>query len=147
MRLATYERAGDWRAALRSGEALVDCAAAAARAGVADPQGWSDSTRVLVAPASEREEVGRAAAALRDEGTVLAPDVRLGPPIPAPEKILCVGHNYRDHAAETRRELPAVPVIFAKFRNGLLGPEDEIPHPGISEEIDYEGELAVVIGK
>lgn len=149
MQLATHGRDGEWRAAVRRapGEALVDCATAAARAGVADPQGWSNSTRMLISPAGDREEVLRAADALRDEGSVLAADVRLGPPVPEPEKILCVGHNYREHAAETRRELPATPVIFAKFRNGLLGPHDEIPHPGISEEIDYEGELAVVIGE
>jgi acylpyruvate hydrolase len=147
MLMATYERAGEWRAALRTQGALVDAARAAERAGVAAPQLWSDPMRALVTGAGEREDVLRAAEALRTEAATLAGDVRLGPPVPRPEKILCVGHNYRDHAAETKRDLPKVPVIFAKFRNGLLGPHDEVPHPGISEEIDYEGELAVVIGK
>lgn len=146
MLLATYERGGEWRAALRTQGALIDAERAAERAGVADSRSWSDPMRVLVSGTSEREDVLQAAETLRKEAATLG-EVRLGPPVPRPEKILCVGHNYRDHAAETKRELPQVPVIFAKFRNGLLGPEDEVPHPGISEEIDYEGELAVVIGK
>lgn len=146
MRLATYREDGTWRSALRAEQSLVDAGAAATLAGIADAATWSDPIRVLAADPAEREDVARAADQLRADGEALPAGVRLGPPVPRPEKILCVGHNYRDHAAETRRELPSVPVIFAKFSNGLVGAHDEIPHPGVSEEIDYEGELAVVIG-
>lgn len=135
------------RAALRADSSLVDAEDAAARAGVADAARWRDPMHVLVADAADRDRVVSAARKLRDEGSALADDVCLGPPVPRPEKILCVGHNYRDHVAETQRAQPTVPVVFAKFRNGLRGARDEIPHPGVSEEIDYEGELAVVIGK
>jgi 2-keto-4-pentenoate hydratase/2-oxohepta-3-ene-1,7-dioic acid hydratase in catechol pathway len=75
--------------------------------------------------------------------------LELGPPIPNPDKILCLGTNYREHVAETRLEIPKVPVVFAKFRNSLTGPTSPImlPPPHVSSRIDYEGELAVVIGK
>jgi 2-keto-4-pentenoate hydratase/2-oxohepta-3-ene-1,7-dioic acid hydratase in catechol pathway len=73
-------------------------------------------------------------------------DVQLGPPVPDPDKIICLGLNYRDHAEEAGLSLPTVPLLFAKFRNSLVGPEDEIALPAISNEIDYEAELALVVG-
>lgn len=74
-------------------------------------------------------------------------DVELGPPIPDPEKIICLGLNYADHAAESGQAVPSAPVLFAKYRNSLVGPRDNIVLPGNSEQIDYEAELAVVIGR
>ena len=73
--------------------------------------------------------------------------LELGPPVPNPDKILCLGVNYREHAAEAQQELPVVPLIFAKFRNSLTGPTSPILLPRVSKLIDYEGELAVIIGK
>ena len=73
--------------------------------------------------------------------------LELGPPVSDPDKILCLGVNYREHAAEAQQELPAAPMIFAKFRNCLIGPTSPILLPSVSKLIDYEGELAVVIGK
>jgi acylpyruvate hydrolase len=70
-----------------------------------------------------------------------------GPPIPDPDKILCIGLNYREHAHESGLEVPSVPVVFAKFRNSLIGPGASIELPAISQQVDYEGELAVVIGR
>jgi 2-keto-4-pentenoate hydratase/2-oxohepta-3-ene-1,7-dioic acid hydratase in catechol pathway len=58
-----------------------------------------------------------------------------------------MGLNYRDHAEETGLALPTVPLFFAKFRNSLIGPADEIVLPAASEQVDYEAELAVVIGR
>ncbi len=58
-----------------------------------------------------------------------------------------MGLNYRDHAEETGQPLPSVPLFFTKFRNSLIGPEDEVKLPAASEQIDYEAELAVVIGR
>lgn len=74
-------------------------------------------------------------------------DLELGPPIPDPDKIICLGLNYADHAAEANMTIPPAPILFAKFRNSLIGPRDTIVLPGISNEIDYEAELAVVIGR
>jgi acylpyruvate hydrolase len=68
------------------------------------------------------------------------------PLVPAPEKILCVGQNYRDHIAEMGNEPPAFPTIFAKFAPSLVGAHDEIVLPAVSDAVDYEAELAVVIG-
>jgi 2-keto-4-pentenoate hydratase/2-oxohepta-3-ene-1,7-dioic acid hydratase in catechol pathway len=73
--------------------------------------------------------------------------LELGPPVPNPDKILCLGVNYREHAAEARQEIPVVPMVFAKFRNCLTGPTSPILLPRVSKLIDYEGELAVIIGK
>ena len=69
------------------------------------------------------------------------------PLVPAPEKILCVGQNYRDHIAEMGNEPPAYPTIFAKFAPALVGAYDDIVLPSVSDAVDYEAELAVVIGR
>lgn len=73
--------------------------------------------------------------------------VEVGPPIPDPDKIVCLGLNYADHAAEAKMAIPEVPVLFAKFRNSLVGPYSPIVLPRNSTAIDYEAELAVVIGR
>lgn len=74
-------------------------------------------------------------------------DVIVGAPITNPGKIICVGHNYRDHILEMGREIPSNPVIFAKFANTLIGPEEDIPFFPISNQLDYEAEFTFVIGK
>jgi 2-keto-4-pentenoate hydratase/2-oxohepta-3-ene-1,7-dioic acid hydratase in catechol pathway len=74
-------------------------------------------------------------------------EARLGPPIPDPDKIICLGLNYRSHAEEAGFKVPTVPILFAKYRNALTGPTSSIMLPSVSQEIDYEGELAVVIGR
>lgn len=68
-------------------------------------------------------------------------------PIERPSKIVCIGLNYRDHAAETRQELPERPVLFSKYPNVLIGPGEAIELPRISGKVDYEAELGVVIGE
>ncbi len=83
----------------------------------------------------------------RGEQVLAREKIELGPPVPNPDKILCLGVNYREHAAEAQQELPAVPLVFAKFRNSLTGPTSAIVLPRVSKLIDYEGELAVIIGK
>lgn len=74
-------------------------------------------------------------------------DVKVGPPITNPGKIICVGHNYREHILEMGREIPENPVIFAKYANTLLGPEEDLPYYQISEQLDYEAEFTFIIGK
>ena len=74
-------------------------------------------------------------------------DVRLLPPIPDPEKILCAGINYRSHAAETGRDLPKQPSMFIRLANTLTGHEGELVRPSVSQSFDFEGELALVIGR
>src|ERR1700751_3710597 len=77
----------------------------------------------------------------------VASSVRLGPPICRPSKIICIGLNYRDHAAETKAEAPKEPVLFFKATTSLVGPNDALVMPRNATKVDWEVELAVVIGK
>jgi 2-keto-4-pentenoate hydratase/2-oxohepta-3-ene-1,7-dioic acid hydratase in catechol pathway len=74
-------------------------------------------------------------------------DVKFLPAIPHPGKILCAGINYRSHAAETGRELPMQPSMFVRFTDTLVGHDGEMIRPTVSDNFDFEGELALVIGK
>ncbi|MDB5261013.1 MAG: hydrolase family protein [Adhaeribacter sp.] len=74
-------------------------------------------------------------------------DVRLGPPVARPGKIICIGLNYSDHAAESNMALPAEPIIFFKATSSLVGPNDDLVIPKNSEKTDWEVELAVIIGQ
>src|SRR6266478_71947 len=73
--------------------------------------------------------------------------VRLGSPICRPSKIVCIGLNYRDHAAESKMEIPKEPVLFFKSTTALVGPNDPLRMPRNATKVDWEVELAVVIGK
>jgi 2-keto-4-pentenoate hydratase/2-oxohepta-3-ene-1,7-dioic acid hydratase in catechol pathway len=73
--------------------------------------------------------------------------VRLGAPVPRPNQIICVGLNYKDHADEQGVEYPREPLLFAKARSAANGPEDAIIFPEEVEKLDYEVELAVIVGK
>jgi 2-keto-4-pentenoate hydratase/2-oxohepta-3-ene-1,7-dioic acid hydratase in catechol pathway len=75
------------------------------------------------------------------------PEAQLGPPVPDPDKIVCIGLNYRSHAAEAGIDPPDSPTFFAKFRNALAGPGAEVPLPASSRKVDYEAEVAFVIGR
>jgi 2,4-diketo-3-deoxy-L-fuconate hydrolase len=77
----------------------------------------------------------------------VAADVRLGPPIARPSKIVCIGLNFRDHAAESAMEIPREPVIFFKATTSLAGPNDCVAIPRGGSKLDWEVELAVVIGR
>jgi len=73
--------------------------------------------------------------------------VKLEAPVQNPGKIICVGLNYRTHIMEMGRELPTIPVVFAKFSNTIIGPNDPILKPKVSDELDHEAEFAFIIGK
>jgi len=90
--------------------------------------------------------------AMRNAAQGAKPDRQLGdikflPVIPDPGKILCAGINYRSHAVETGRELPKQPSMFIRFADTLVGHGGEMIRPSVSDNFDFEGELAVVIGK
>jgi len=72
---------------------------------------------------------------------------RLGPPICRPSKIVCIGLNFRDHAAETGGKIPAEPILFFKSTSSLIGPNDNVVIPRNAEKVDWEVELAVIVGK
>ena len=73
--------------------------------------------------------------------------VRLGPALARPSKIICVGLNYKDHAAETNAPIPSEPILFFKATSAIVGPNDDLIIPKNSKKTDWEVELAIVIGK
>jgi 2-keto-4-pentenoate hydratase/2-oxohepta-3-ene-1,7-dioic acid hydratase in catechol pathway len=89
-----------------------------------------------------RQTVGGAGPAARKPISSVA----LTAPVPRPRKIIGVGLNYREHAAEAGIPLPDYPVIFAKFSNTVIGHQEPIVIPAVTDQVDYEGELGVVIG-
>ncbi|MBT2653972.1 fumarylacetoacetate hydrolase family protein [Bacillus sp. ISL-18] len=75
-------------------------------------------------------------------------NVQIGAPVLKPNKIICVGLNYKNHILEMKRDLPVHPVIFAKFATAIAGPNDKFPlNSNLTKKLDYEAELAFVIGK
>ncbi|SPT51248.1 fumarylacetoacetate hydrolase family protein [Actinomadura madurae] len=146
MKLSTFVVNDETRAGVVVGGSLVDLATAVRRAG--RPTLAPATVREYLASGFEHAPVHRAAVELAGESAAVpSADVRLLPPVPDPDKILCIGLNYRDHAAEAGLALPSHPMVFAKFRNSLVGCADPIVLPGIPDRIDYEAELAVVIGR
>lgn len=85
---------------------------------------------------------------LDGQGALLAnEDVLLLAPVPRPGKLICIGLNYRDHAEESGMAIPKSPVVFSKFPTSVVGPSGPVVLPLGSTEVDYEAELAVVIGR
>lgn len=78
--------------------------------------------------------------------TIDLADVTLIPPVLGMEKVICVGTNYADHAREMGDQVPELPIIFNKFPSCVIGPESEIKLPKLSQQVDFEAELVVVIG-
>jgi 2-keto-4-pentenoate hydratase/2-oxohepta-3-ene-1,7-dioic acid hydratase in catechol pathway len=84
----------------------------------------------------------------KKHGKVLAiEDAKICAPVPRPGKIICIGLNYRDHAVESKMEIPSSPITFSKFTTCIVGPEDTVLVPRGSTQTDYEAELAVIIGR
>lgn len=122
-------------------------------------QGSNEAAHGAVSSVREFLELyGNRLAAISAEAATLAlqdPEARVGArtevklttPVTDPAKVLCVGLNYKDHVAETGRAFPEYPDVFAKFASTMVGPEDEIGGARVSENLDFEGELAVVIGR
>ncbi len=136
MRLVTYRSERGERAGVLAGGRVADACDAL---GDGEPR----SVRGLL----EADSLGDlAAAAAGSEGVELG-DVELLPPLPDPEKIICIGLNYRDHAAEGRQEPPPVPTFFAKFRNALVPDGATVTLPASSSKVDYEAEIAFVVGR
>lgn len=124
MRLVTYDAGSGPRAGVLAGEEIA-------------PAG--PSVRALLAAGEEIRPTGE---------PIARAGVQLLAPVPDPQKIICLGLNYRDHAEETGQEIPENPMWFAKFPNSLVGDGQPIVVPAAhAEHVDYEAELAVVIGR
>ncbi len=85
--------------------------------------------------------------AAKPTATLALSDVKILAPIPRPQKLICIGLNYRDHAIESNMEIPKLPTVFNKFATSVIAPGESVVLPKISEKPDYEAEFAFVIGK
>lgn len=142
MRLITFGTPGNWTAAFEIEGSAVALDAAARAAGW--PETGLTNRRLLTLGPEKMAELAKAAATLPGEPIA---NLRLGPPIPDPQKIICIGLNYHDHAKEVGAKPPPSPIFFAKFANSLVGPLDDLIPPRDENHVDYEAELAVVIGR
>lgn len=120
-----------------------ECYGAIMGDGVVTLRGHASLREALEADALD--QIRKAAAAARPDHRLA--DIRFLPVIPNPRKILCAGINYRSHAAEVGRELPQQPSMFIRFADTLVGHEGALVRPRLSHQFDYEGELAMIIGK
>ncbi len=138
MRLVTFEADGKTRpGVLTESNGIFDLAAA----------GFDSMLDVIEAASLDPKKIQSLVAASTPDTAYSLGTVKLLAPIPKPRKLICVGLNYRDHAAETGSEIPNVPTIFNKFATAVIGPGDNIVLPKVSKKPDYEAEFAFVIGK
>jgi 2-keto-4-pentenoate hydratase/2-oxohepta-3-ene-1,7-dioic acid hydratase in catechol pathway len=136
MRLVTYRSEAGTRAGVQTGEGILDAGMLLGERPV--------GLRRLI----EEDRLGELAErAERAAGVEPASVIRLLPPVPNPEKIICIGLNYRSHAAEAGIDPPAEPTFFAKFRNALAPSDATVALPEASEKVDYEAEVAFVVGR
>lgn len=138
MRLVTFEHQGTRRLGVRNGDAIVDLS----KADASLPTNMRDFLA-----AGESALKSAKAASDNSEHTIPVSDVKICAPIHNPEKIICIGLNYADHAAESGMPIPPEPVVFSKYASSIINPGDNIVAPSVSNEVDYEVELVVIIGK
>lgn len=139
MKLATIQTAAGPRAALAVSDGYIDLNAT-------DP-GLPACVKALLAASPAVRKIAAEVAKSPSAVKYAANAVKLLPPVPNPNKILCIGLNYRDHAIEGNRPIPPEPVLFGKFPNTLVAHGEPIKLPKVAEKVDYEAELVIVIGK
>jgi 2-keto-4-pentenoate hydratase/2-oxohepta-3-ene-1,7-dioic acid hydratase in catechol pathway len=148
MRLVTYTgRDGAARLGAFTEKGVIDLRAAARAAGCS-PERFGYMVTFLAAGEAALKEA-RTLAETAPQATVIpAADVRLRAPVSRPGKIIAIGLNYRDHLMESGgKETPKWPILFAKFPTSISGPDDAIVIPASNPNVDYEAELAVVMGR
>jgi 2-keto-4-pentenoate hydratase/2-oxohepta-3-ene-1,7-dioic acid hydratase in catechol pathway len=145
VKLLTYIENGTYRLGVVTERGVVDVETALA--GEQGPrtvheviEGGAAAVQTLQAAVNRALAAG--GGALRDEASLT-----LGPCVTHPNKIICVGLNYRKHAEETNAPIPEYPILFNKFNNTLAGDGEDVPLPRTSQKVDYEAELVIVIGK
>jgi len=139
MRLATIQTDHGPRAAVLQGDHYVDLHATDAS--------LPSCVRKLLEQGPAALHNARAAATLHNAVCIPVKKAKLLAPIPDPQKIICLGLNYRDHAEETGAPIPKEPVLFSKYPTALIGHEEAIVLPPVSQKVDYEAELVIVVGK
>ncbi len=134
MRLVTYRSERGERAGLQRDDSVIDLWDALG--------GEGTSVRDLLA-SGRLAEAGK----ITEGESIRLDQVELGPPVPDPEKVVCIGLNYRAHAAEAGIDPPEAPTFFAKFPNALVGPAAMVAIPASSSKVDFEAEVAFVVGR
>lgn len=150
MKLVTYKSSDSWLPGVSIGENVVALADALAAIGHTDHSGYGSVREFLDAAGSDLADISSRVAAL--DSSAVQPvgahsALELGPPVRDPRKVLCVGLNYSDHVGETGRKFPDYPDIFCKFESSLIGAADPIECSSVTDNLDFEGELAIVIGR
>ncbi|MET8977966.1 fumarylacetoacetate hydrolase family protein [Streptomyces sp. NPDC004539] len=151
MKLVSYASRTGWKPGLLDSDQVFDLNSALWAAGRRTSPDLPSVRAFLQTHGGRLDQVAAAVGPVLGSGA-LDPvgslgSVRLGPPVTDPAKVLCVGLNYSDHVGETGRAMPAHPDLFAKFASSLIGPYDAVDRSDVTDNLDFEGELAVVIGK
>ncbi|WP_003540498.1 fumarylacetoacetate hydrolase family protein [Desulfotomaculum nigrificans] len=148
MKLLQFKVADQLRLGVKTINGVLDVAKAAAELKQQTPitidkviQSGEDALRALEILVDKVQGMGEAKYFLNEDAIEYAPCVS------NPEKIICVGLNYINHAAESKMDVPKVPILFSKFNNALAGHKDVVHLPVAAQKFDYEAELVVVIGK
>lgn len=148
MKLLQYKQNDQVRLGIKMDEGIIDVAAASEAFEMDAPVSLEEVIRGGAESFAALEQVIAAAVDKPGRPYVLDElDITYAPAVTSPQKIICVGLNYRKHAEETKSEIPASPILFNKFANALSAHGDCIQLPHTSNEVDYEAELAIVIGK
>lgn len=147
MRLLTFHSSDGLALGAVTHDGVVDLRAAAVAAGwgdlVATPSGFFARGLDALPDVQRLVDASESAGLPRLEESALV----LGPCVPAPHKIICIGLNYLRHAREAGQEPPAHPILFAKYDNTLIGSHGSVTIPAATTQVDYEAELVVVIGR
>ena len=144
MKLLTYQSDDGFKLGVKTARGILDVSAAAAAAGVKrdiSPEAVYGRGNAVLSRMAELAAAADDPALFHNED-----DLILGPAVPSPGKILCVGLNYQKHAAETGAAPPYEPVLFSKFNNAIAAPNEDIPIQEDWARVDYESELGVVMG-
>ena len=152
MKLLTFKEGDELKLGVATEAGVIDVAAAQAALGSGAAGKAPESIEAVLAGgaaarAALADLVGRATAADAGPWLRAEADLTLGPCVPNPGKIICVGLNYRKHAEESGAAVPETPVLFSKFNNTIAASGDEVPLPTVGNHYDHEVELTVVIGR
>ncbi|MBP1964880.1 fumarylacetoacetate hydrolase family protein [Paenibacillus aceris] len=152
MKLLTFVQNGEYRLGIKLEQSVLDVQAALQS--VPSNKTLPATIHEVIEGGSEAVELLRAYAesvmSLVDNKEAYVLDeaaLELGPCVTNPNKMICVGLNYRKHAEETNAAIPEFPILFNKFNNTLASQGEQIPLPAVSQKVDYEAELVIVIGK
>ena len=140
MRLCTIQRDGKAVVGVKLDGAIIDLSKQM-------PRGPKSVVEILAGGKKVQEAVAKACAKPKAGASVSEKSAKYLPPIPSPGKILCIGLNYRKHAEETNNKIPPYPVVFCRYNNTLTPHNGKMPRPSHSDELDWEAELAVIIGR